>query len=366
VKEKDILTYNKFKEYFMSLIVLTGGGTAGHVTPHLALIDDLRKHFSSIAYIGSCGVEKQIIAKTGIKFYEISSVKFVRGNMLKNLLLPFKLMKAKQKAAKILKELHPSVIFSKGGYVSVPVVLAAKKLGIPVVCHESDLSCGLANRVAAKHAASICTTFKKTAEDLGEKGVFSGSPINESSLTQKKTAAKTALNIKTTLPILLVTGGSLGSVAINNAVFSALEKLTKSYYVIHVVGKNNTNSLKLPNYRQIEYAYNMSTLICAADVVISRAGSNTIFELAFARKPMLLIPLPKGASRGDQVENANYFHSRGIAHLLKQEELTADSLIKATNLTLAHAEELIKNIEKYNPQNGTKIIINEILKHAKK
>ncbi|MBO4569765.1 MAG: UDP-N-acetylglucosamine--N-acetylmuramyl-(pentapeptide) pyrophosphoryl-undecaprenol N-acetylglucosamine transferase [Clostridia bacterium] len=346
----------------MNTIVLTGGGTAGHVTPNLNIIPKLKKHFDKIYYIGSCEIEEKIIKPTGIPFYKISSTKLIRGKFFANLAIPFKLNKAIKEAKVILKEIKPDVVFSKGGFVSVPVVFAANALNIPIVCHESDLSLGLANRICARKAKTICTTFPLTSEKGGEKFVCSGSPVNLDLLNIPVTEAKTKLKIKTSLPILLVTGGSLGSAAINNVVFEALNELTKKYYVIHVTGKGNTKNINLPNYLQIEYANNLPLLICASSVVVSRAGSNTIFELALANKPMLLIPLPKGASRGDQVENANYFKSKNIANVLLQENLNKSSLINEIDKTYNQREDLIKAIKKFNPKSGVDKIVYEIIK----
>ena len=347
------------------VIVLTGGGTAGHVTPHFALLNDLQKNFSKIAYIGSnSGVEKDLIKNTNITFYGIDAVKLVRGKILTNLALPFKLIRAKHQAKIYLKQIRPNVIFSKGGFVAVPVVLAAKSLKIPVVCHESDLSVGLANKICSKYAKCTCTTFERTASQIKHNAVFSGSPIKQTKISNID-LIKTNLNIPSNKKILLVTGGSLGSVAINIVVRNALSELTKQYFVIHVTGKGNfDNSIKVKNYYQIEFANNMQELIAIANLVISRAGSNTIFELAFAQKPMLLIPLPKGASRGDQVENANYFKEKHFANVLLQSELNKDSLIKAVNETQRQANNLKNNLKNSGLVNGCSKIIEQILKYS--
>ena len=348
----------------MSTIVLTGGGTAGHVTPHLVLIPRLEKIFDKVAYLGSNGVEKELISRFNeVDYFTINSVKLVRGKILSNLFLPFKLLKAKSQALKILKTIKPSVIFSKGGYVSVPVVLAAKKLKIPVICHESDLSVGLANKIGARTAKVVFTTFKKTAQTIGEKAKFSGSPIDEAAFKTSPALIKEKLKIKTDLPILLITGGSLGSQVINNSIFEALDELTQNFYVIHVVGKNNVKKIANKNYLQIEFAKNMPELIKISDVVVSRAGSNTIFELAFCLKPMLLIPLPKGASRGDQVENAEYFASHKIANVLYQENLDKNSLINEINKTFKNQQQLVNNLKKINFKNGADAIIEELKKY---
>lgn len=347
-----------------STIVLTGGGTAGHVTGNLALYPTLKKHFLNICYIGSNNSieEKLIKTKTQATFYGISAVKLVRGKILVNLALPFKLLRAVKQAKKILKKLRPNVIFSKGGFVSVPVILAAKSLKIPIVCHESDLSMGLANKIGSRYATTVCTTFEKTAEPFKNKGVFTGSPLQkEFENLPTQAAAKHKLHLPADKKVLLVTGGSLGAAAINSAVRESLDALTKSFYVVHVTGKGNANAIKNACYRQIEFATNMPELIAAADVVISRAGSNTIFELAFANKPMLLIPLPKGASRGDQIENAEYFKQCGYAHVLSQQALTRASLISAVNETLKDAPNLKNALKKSGLKNGTALIAKAIL-----
>lgn len=347
-----------------STIVLTGGGTAGHVTGNLALYPTLKKHFLNICYIGSNNSieEKLIKTKTCATFYGISAVKLVRGKILVNLALPFKLLRAVKQAKKILKKLRPNVVFSKGGFVSVPVILAAKSLKIPIVCHESDLSMGLANKIGSRYATTVCTTFEKTAEPFKNKGVFTGSPLQkEFENLPTQAAAKHKLHLPADKKVLLVTGGSLGAAAINSAVRESLDALTKSFYVVHVTGKGNANAIKSACYRQIEFATNMPELIAAADVVISRAGSNTIFELAFANKPMLLIPLPKGASRGDQIENAEYFKQCGYAHVLSQQALTRASLISAVNETLKDASNLKNALKKSGLKNGTALIAKAIL-----
>lgn len=341
----------------MKTIVLTGGGTAGHIMPHLALLPELAKHFDKICYIGSIGgMEKSIIAKhKQIKYYEIPARKLNRSNMLKNLTLPFLFFKSVKQAKAILKEIKPNIIFSKGGYVSLPVVFAAKSLKIPVVAHESDLSAGLANKLCKPKVNAICTTFEDTAKKLGNKGVYTGSPI-------VKNTNNTI--IKKDKPIVLITGGSLGATAINNAVFDAIQNLTKKYYVIHQVGKGKTNkNIKIADYEQIEFASNMQQLMHSADIVVTRGGSNTIFELAYAQKPMLIIPLPKGASRGDQVENAKYFEKLGWAKVLYQENLSGNTLIAAINNLFESKNKYITTLKNANIPNGTQKIVEILIKN---
>jgi len=342
----------------MKTIVLTGGGTAGHVMPHLALLPELKKHFDRIAYIGSIGgMEKNIICKhKQIDYFEISAHKLNRSKPLKNIVLPFLFIKSVQQAKQLLKKIKPNIVFSKGGYVSLPVVFAAKSLSIPVVAHESDLSAGLANKLCKPKAKVICTTFEETAHKIGKKGVYTGSPIIQ---TEFET-------IKKSKPILLITGGSLGASAVNNAVFECAKELATVFYVIHQVGKGKTNKmLHIDDYQQIEFASNMQQLIYSADIVISRGGSNTIFELAYAQKPMLIIPLPKGASRGDQVENAKNFEKLSWAKVLYQDNLNKQTLLNSVNELYQNKNQYITTLKNAKIPNGTQKILEILLKYQK-
>lgn len=309
-------------------------------------------------YIGSNGMEKNIIKKENIPYYEIDPVKLDRAHIFKNIKLPFKFIKSINDAKKILKEIKPDIVFSKGGYVALPVVIAAHKLKIPVVAHESDLSLGLANKISKHYAKAICTSFKKTADKLGKKGYYTGSPVVSHS--------KPVL-LSTSKPVLLITGGSLGAMPINKIVWQIANILAKDYYVIHQVGKNNINKdINVSGYHQIEFANNMDAIIRRADIVISRAGSNTIFELAKYNKPMLLIPLPKGASRGDQIENAKYFNSIGYAKILFQDELDAERLLLCINNLYKNKNEYIKTLKNAKLPDGTENIMQVILKFDNK
>ena len=225
-------------------IVLTGGGTAGHVMVNINLKNELEKHFKKIIYIGShLGIEKELVTKqTSYEYISIPTVKFSREKILKNIFIPFKLQKSINEAKKILKQYSPAVVFSKGGYVGLPVVIAAKKLGIPAICHESDISMGLANKLAKRYANKICTSFKKTADENGKKCIHTSMPLKISKLTKEQ--AKEKLQIKTSKPILLITGGSLGAKAINDFIFKNIKTITKNFFVLHLVGKNNTNKRK--------------------------------------------------------------------------------------------------------------------------
>lgn len=349
-------------------IVLTGGGTAGHIMPHLALLDDLKKIYSDIVYVGSeNGMEKDIISKEkDIKYYEITTTKFIRKKFFKNLLIPFRLLKGIYQSKKILKQENPNVLFSKGGYVSLPVVIAAKKLKIPVIAHESDLNLGLANRLSKSSAKIICTTFEKTAECIKNKGVWTGSPMR-ANLILDKAKARQKLSIDSEKPILVVTGGSLGSKFINQKIHEDIEKITAKYLVIHLCGKGNINEKfkNIKDYRQIDFTLDMGTILSAADIVVSRAGSNTIFELAVMRKPMLLIPLPKGNSRGDQVDNAKYFNAQGYANFVEESQLSDEHISKYIDQTYDNKKTLIHMLNKANIQPGNKKILEIIVNNSR-
>lgn len=350
-------------------ILLTGGGTAGHVMPHIAMMNDFRKYYEKIIYIGSKnGIERDIIAnQKDILYYPITTTKFVRRKILKNLLIPFKLIKGIKEAKKIIKEENPNVIFSKGGFVSLPVVCAAKSLKIPVIAHESDLNMGLANKLSKPSATVICTTFEKTADNIKKKGIYTGSPMRLD-LNKDKIVSKQKLGIITNKPILVITGGSQGSKRINEKIRYDIKPLTKVFYIIHLTGKGNIdeNLNNYKDYKQIEFTEDMGTVLSCADIVVSRAGSNTIFELATLKKPMLLIPLPKGNSRGDQVENAKYFNNQGYANFVTEDQLETSPIYKHIIETLKEAQTLTNNLNKANIQPGNKNLLNIILKHTKK
>lgn len=342
-------------------IVLTGGGTAGHVCPHINLGNSLKNHFDKIVYIGTSeGIEKKLITtQTDYIYKEIPAVKFIRKNLLKNLSLPFKLSKSINQAKIILKELRPSIVFSKGGYVSFPVVIASSKLGIPVVCHESDISMGLANKIASKYAKLVCTNFEVTAKS-NKKFICTGSPLPISKLD--KTQAKEKLNINTNKPVLLVTGGSLGAKTINEIIFKLAPILSKKYYILHLVGKGNLNeNLIMDNYKQIEFSNDMWTIFKATDYAISRAGANTILELLANKIPTIFIPLPKGVSRGDQIDNCNYLKKLNVCEVIFQEDLTEEKLQNSLKNLEKQAKNIISAIKKQNFEDGTPKIMKAIL-----
>ncbi len=325
----------------MKTIVLTGGGTAGHCTPHFALTEELKKHFDNIYYIGSVdGIEKRLVKEKNLPYYEIPTVKLKRSLSLSNLKIPFLLIKSVNSAKKILKELKPSVVFSKGGFVGLPVTIASKLLKIPVIIHESDLTLGLANKIASRFSALTLTTFEDTAKSVSN-GVAVGPPIRKELFLGSREQSLKKYGFSADKPTLLITGGSMGAKAINEITVKNARELTKKYNVLHIVGKGNLTSTFIKGYYQTEFT-DMKDAYAIADISISRAGSNTLFELLSLKIPTLLIPLPKQESRGDQIENAEFFYKKGLVNYLPQENLTdktfifeIDKLIKDKNLILS-------------------------------
>lgn len=318
----------------MKHIVLTGGGTAGHVTPNIALIPSLKKAGYQISYIGSYeGIEKKLIEELDIPYYGISSGKLRRYFDIKNFTDPFRVLKGFSNAKKHLKDLSPDIIFSKGGFVAVPVVLAAKRLKIPVIIHESDMTPGLANRLCIPSAARICCNFPETLTSLPEeKAVLTGTPIRRELLAGNKLNALNFCNFTANTPVIMVIGGSLGSVAVNDAVRSILPELLKDFQIIHLCGKGKVDeSLEgVTGYVQHEYIKKeLPDMFALADLVISRAGANAICEISSLAKPNLLIPLSAKASRGDQILNARSFERQGYSMVLEEESLTSQKLLDA-------------------------------------
>lgn len=349
----------------MKRIVLTGGGTAGHVTPNMALIPALRERGYDIHYIGSYeGIEKKLIEEMGIPYHGISTGRFRRYFSTKNFSDPFHVMKGLSQAKQLMKELKPNVIFSKGGFVAVPVVLAAKSKKIPCIIHESDMTPGLANKIAIPNASKICCNFPETIDTLpAGKAVVTGTPIRKELFSGNAAAAMTFCGFKEVRPTLLIIGGSSGSVHVNEAIWSCIDELVKKYNVIHLCGKGKMNDKykDVPNYVQYEYIkQELANLLALADVVVSRAGANAICELLALRKPSVLIPLPLAASRGDQILNAQSFEKSGYAKLLMEEDITDASLLEAINEVYDNRDNYIKAMECSNRTDSITLIVNMI------
>lgn len=337
----------------MKKIVLTGGGTAGHVTPNIALLPHLKEADFDISYIGSYdGIEKRLIGDFDVPYYGISTGKLRRYFDVKNFTDPFRVLKGFAEAKKTLKNIAPDIVFSKGGFVSVPVVRAAASLGIPCIIHESDMTPGLANKLCIPVASKVCCNFPETFELLPEgKAVLTGSPIREELAMGSKEAGLNMCNFHNRKPVIMVIGGSLGAASVNMCVRKALPVLLEKYQIVHICGKEKIDNLLLntPGYKQFEYVKEeLKDLFAMADIVISRAGANAICELLALKKPNLLIPLSAKASRGDQILNANSFKNQGFSMVLDEDDLSEDTLIKAVDELFTNRDKYCKAMEESN------------------
>ena len=355
----------------MKKIILTGGGTAGHVTPNLALLPSLKKAGYEIRYIGSYqGIERKLIEGAGIPYDGISSGKLRRYFDLKNFSDPFRVAKGYFEALRLMKRYKPDVVFSKGGFVAVPVVLAAKHYKVPVIIHESDMTPGLANKICIPSAAKVCCNFPETLKYLPkDKAVLTGSPIRAELLEGDRKAGLSYAHLTEDKPVLLIIGGSLGSVAVNTAVRKILPQLLNTFQVIHICGKGNLDESLIGTEGYVQYEYvdaPLKHLFAAADVVISRAGANSICELLALRKPNLLIPLSAAASRGDQVLNAKSFKKQGFSYVIEEEELTKDSLLSAVKEVYGNRDKYKDAMAKSGQMDSIATIIDLINSQVKK
>ncbi len=318
----------------MNTIILTGGGSSGHVTPNIALLPELKRNGYIIYYIGSKnGIEKQLIENEGIPYYSISTGKLRRYFDLKNFSDIFRVVDGFRQAFNLLGRLKPSIVFSKGGFVSCPVVWASWLRKIPVVIHESDMTPGLTNKLSMPFARRVCYTFPESKPHIpASKGVRTGMPIREGLLSGNRTRGKAVCGFADAKPLLLVIGGSLGSEKINSVVRSVLDNMLREFNICHICGKGNlkSNLEKKQGYRQFEYiSEEQPHVFAAADIVLSRAGATVLFELLALKKPNLLIPLSKAASRGDQILNAKSFERQNYSIVLQEEEMNEETLVKA-------------------------------------
>ncbi len=329
----------------MKKIVLTGGGSAGHVTPNLALIPHLKAEGFEVFYIGSfTGIEKQLLEDAGIPYYGISTGKLRRYFDAKNFTDPFRVIKGYFDAKRIMKQIKPDIVFSKGGFVSVPVVRAAHSLHIPCIIHESDMTPGLANKLCIPVAKKVCCNFPETLRGIpAEKAMHIGCPIREDLLCGDKEIGRSLCGFNMDKPVMMVIGGSLGASSVNKSVREALPKLLENYQIIHICGKEKVDNLLLTTegYKQFEYVTDdLKHLFALADIVVSRAGANAICELVAMKKPNLLIPLSLASSRGDQILNAKSFESQGLSMVLDEDDLIESILVDKIN-------ELYKNRQTY-------------------
>lgn len=354
----------------MKKIVLTGGGTAGHVTPNLALIPRLLADGWEIHYIGAAdSPEQNLISQVANVTYHCVSVgKLRRYFDLRNFSDPFRVIKGIGQATGIIRRIKPNVVFSKGGFVSVPVVYGAKLNGVPIVIHESDMTPGLANKLSAPFAKVECCTFPEALKYTGGKGVHTGTPIRPEVLSGSPRAGRARFGFNDYRPILLVMGGSTGAQAINQALREALPMLVNNFQILHLCGKGNLNPelAGTQNYVQREYLNEeMADAYACADIVVSRAGANALCELLAARKPALLIPYPKTASRGDQIMNAESFRARGLSHVLMQEDMTPETLARAIEKLYHDRGALYQAMDAEPTSNGIDAVLTQIYKYAR-
>lgn len=352
-------------------IIMTGGGSAGHVTPNLALLPYLKKEGFEVKYIGGKnGIERGIIEDAGIPFYGVSTGKLRRYFDLKNFTDPFKVIAGIGQCYKIIKKEKPDIIFSKGGFVAVPVVLGAYLNKVPVVSHESDITPGLANKLIIPYCSKLCLTFPEALNHVKrEKAIITGTPIREELFNGKREECLKITGFKGRKPILLIIGGSLGSKVLNDAVRNNLKDILSTFDVIHLCGKGNLEKSlgSKDGYKQYEYvSEEMSHFLMGSDLVISRAGANSIFELLALKKPNILIPLSQKASRGDQILNAKSFEKKGYSYVIFEENLGDETLKDAILTVYRERERYISSMEKSEMKNGSENILKVLLENIRK
>lgn len=352
-------------------ILFTGGGTAGHVIVNLALIPVFQSEGWEVDYIGSYnGIERQLIEPIeGVTYYAISTGKLRRYLAKENFKDPFKVMKGTLQALNIIRKRKPKVIFSKGGFVSVPVVTAAWMNRVPAVIHESDYTPGLANKIAIPFAKKVLATFPETMKYLpAKKAEWVGAVVREELFEGNKKSGYTLCKFKQEKQTLLVMGGSSGAKKINAAIRENLDVLLQSFNIIHICGKSNLDdSYQRKGYVQFEYVKDeLKDLFAATDLVVSRAGANAIFEFLALRKPMLLIPLSRHASRGDQILNAHSFVKQGYARMVEEEEVTGKRMVDEINKLAEEQGKILEKMNAYRSDKAMDKVIKTIKNTAKK
>lgn len=337
----------------MYKIVFAGGGTAGHIMPNVAIIDELQKRGNALCYyVGGDSMERDICKTHNIEFYRIPTVKLRRDEFFKNLSILFKLRRCVKEARLVLNEIKPDVIFSKGGYCALPVILAAKD--IPVIAHESDCSFGLVTKICKRKAEKLLCSFKPLAQKT-KNAEYVGVPLRREIFNGKKVD----LGFTDDKPVLLVVGGSLGATTLNSAVKAALPQILELFNVVHVCGKNKIEVMPCKGYVPIEFSNAMPDLYATADFALTRGGANALAELIALGKPLLCVPLEK-ASRGDQIENAEYYKSLDVIDVLRERELTTENLIKRLSALLdrsTHYKNKMKDIQLFGTDKIADIIL---------
>lgn len=347
-------------------IVFTGGGTAGHVTPNIALIEALQQDNWQIDYIGSIdGVEKAMIAAINIPYHAIRCGKLRRYFSLKNFSDPFNILTGILQSFFLLRKIKPDIVFSKGGFVALPVVIAAKLIGIPIIAHESDMSPGLANRLSFPFVDNICVTFEAAKNHFKhqDKIAVTGTPIRQELFNGNRARGLELCGFTAEKSCLMVIGGSLGSNAMNRTIRQGLDALCERFQVIHVCGKGNVDSefANKSGYSQFEYVNaELPDLFAASDMIISRAGANSLCEILALEKPHVLVPLSLKASRGDQIQNARYFEKQGISVVIQEESLTPTTLLAAIDTLVTNHDEVVNKIRALHIKSATLTIVDMI------
>jgi UDP-N-acetylglucosamine--N-acetylmuramyl-(pentapeptide) pyrophosphoryl-undecaprenol N-acetylglucosamine transferase len=314
------------------MIVVTGGGTGGHIFPTIAVIGELkRRGYEEILWIGSKnGSEREWAKKVGVRYHGILAGKLRRYFSLRNFVDLFKVFWGTAQSFFLFCRKKPQIIFSKGGFVSVPPVLASRTFSVPVVTHESDTVPGLATRIISRCATAVCVSFQSTADFFPGRDVFfTGNPIREVVLQGSAERGVSWLGFEGNLPIVFAVGGSTGASAINETVWKMLEEGDLSFNLVHQCGRGNLNEglSGRKRYRQFEFLdEQMGDVLQAASVVVSRAGAGALYEIGLLKKASILIPLPLSASRGEQIENARYYEEHGACVVIPQESLTPELL----------------------------------------
>jgi UDP-N-acetylglucosamine--N-acetylmuramyl-(pentapeptide) pyrophosphoryl-undecaprenol N-acetylglucosamine transferase len=355
----------------MKRIVLTGGGTAGHVTPNIAILPELKKNGYEIFYIGSkTGMEKDLIKNENIPYYGINSGKLRRYIDFKNLTDSFRVVRGFNQAVFILKKLKPDVVFSKGGFVSCPVVWAAWINRIPVIIHESDMTPGLANKLSMPFASKICYTFPETKKYIPEnKGHLTGIPVRSELKNGNAETGRKICSFSSSKPVIVVIGGSQGSGILNKSIRDNLDLLLNKFQICHICGRDNTDKslTDKTGYKQFEYvSEELPHIFACADLIVSRAGATVLFEVLSLKKPNLLIPLSKLASRGDQILNAQSFEKQGFSRVLMEEDLNNKTFVDNINKAYADRNQMINAINSNNIGNSVEKVINIIENSRKK
>lgn len=348
----------------MKRVIMTGGGTSGHVTPNIALMPFLEDLGFGIHYLGTKdGIERKLIADQGIAYHVINAGKLRRYLSRENMTDIFKVMRGFGDAFSLIRRLKPDLVFSKGGFVASPVVWAAYLNKVPAVIHESDITPGLANKLSFPFATRICYTFPETAEYISPKrGILTGLPVRTTLFQGDPNRGRKICGFSRMKPNIVVIGGSQGSEVINNLIRKNLKELIKEFQVCHICGFGGLDRSfdKYPGYKQFVYLKEeLADIFAMADLVVSRAGATTIFELLTLRKPNLLIPLSKKVSRGDQILNAQSFTNQGFSHVLP-EERAEQSFLKMIRRTYQERKKLISAMENSSVPNGIEKILEVI------